>query len=293
MARKLLTLEINGLIISKYINMEALQTDIPIIDVPSIPKPKPVISQYRVVEIISAANELPNANVGQTIKINVESYCKKGETITKSNVAVNLVIDGIKTDSKNTNNGLVTFEWVATAVPQYHTICAVVQPTQSCKALGRDCKKIKVSGTPLSLAEQKAIESSAFEEQAQLLKQRRTLLRKQLVSPTNSLYTTPYINVGQVITTPLTKLPITTTPTKDKLTGTIIITNPLPTIIPNSKVSILIDGVKHSVTNSFPKTITGISIGNHTIALKSGVIESPSKNVSVQAGKSTLISFIG
>lgn len=282
MVKKLLTLEIKGLIISKYIDIsEAGEI---------ISKPKPIVSQYRVVNIISSTNELPSANVGETIRITVETHCKIDHSITKQNVPVSLLVDGIIADTKNSSGGFVTFNWIAAAVPPLHTICAVVRPTVNCKATGKDCKKIRVSSTQLSLTEQKAKESAAFREQTELLKQRRELLRRQLITPT-------IVTTLDKVITPETILPtILSIPTepivpKPKLTGKLIISNPPVTFEPFAKVNIFIDNVLTASTNSFPKELTDISIGQHKVYLKSGNRISTEKTITISSAIPQLLSF--
>lgn len=273
---------------------------------PPICQPKPS-QETRIVKILpEGQNKFPDANEGQEVKITASVYCKSGETITKPRDTAYLIVDGAIYDEQPIKDGVVTFSWTATAVPiSLHNICIKVNPSQSCRSPGQDCRRMSVSSTRLGSAEQLAAERESAREQRRLLEEARQRLRQEIVgaeltSPTYQVTTTPTIT--PILTSPTSPTlesptlltsptaPTTTVPQEPDIGNIEIVSIPIP-IVSAVPIYVYIDDQNKGRLYETPKTITNIPTGSHTVYIIAGDFSSPVKTVTVFKDKTTQVSI--
>ena len=264
---------------------------------PIVVPPVKVIPEVRIVRILpEGERRLPDANSGETVKISATVICKTADTISKPRDTAYLIIDGAVADRKTIENGIVTFDWEATAVPiSIHNICVKVDPSTNCKSPGQDCKRITVSPTTLGIAEQLAKERSSAAEQRRLLEQVRSRLREEIIGAeliVPGYPTAPYIP-PVTITEPTIPTP-TLPPTEPILEyGNINIIG-LPVtlpITPELPIYIYIDDKSIGRLYELPKTVTNIAVGTHSIYARGGDITSPTRTAVVRKDETTNVTL--
>lgn len=257
---------------------------------PITPKIEPVSRDERIVKIL-AESRLPNANEGEIVQISAVTYCKSGETISKPRGSVYLLVDGAVADEKYSENGSVTFEWQATAVPiSQHVICVRVDPSEACKSFGQDCRRIYVNPVMLNPAEQLARERASASEQRKLIEQARKGLREEIIEATFDIpgYPTQGTYAPEVPITIIPSTPITT-PTPD--VGIIELTGlPIP-ILADMPLYVYLDGARVGRVYELPKTLTNIQTGSHEVYIVAGDFTSPKKTVFVTKGQTTSVTI--
>jgi len=270
---------------------------------PPICQPKPVVvsQETRIVRILpEGERKLPDANSGETVKITATVVCKTADTISKPRDTAYLIIDGAIADRKTIENGIVTFDWEATAVPMsIHNICVKVDPSANCKSPGQDCKRITVSPKFLSIEEQLAKERASSSEQRKLLEQARSRLREEIIGAElqvpGSNITTPYIPspyLPPVITappTPGTPLPEPTQPDYGDISIVGLPALILP-ITPEIPIYIYIDDKNIGRLYELPKTVS-VTTGTHTVYARGGDITTPAKTAFVTKDKTTNVTL--
>ena len=274
-----------------------------------IPLPTPLpttppLAETRIVRMLpEGERQLPDANSGETIKITATVVCKTADVISKPRDTAYLIIDGAIADRKTIENGIVTFDWEATAVPiNIHNICVKVDPSTTCKSPGQDCKRITVSPTTLGIAEQLAKERASSSEQRKLLEQARSKLREEIIGAELQVPgypTTPYIPpIYELPTQPSTGLPPITsqpeiTPVSQPEYGDISIVG-LPALIlpitPEIPIYIYVDNKSVGRLYELPKTTT-VPVGSHSVYARAGDITTPAKTVFVTKDKTTTVSI--
>ncbi len=267
---------------------------------PPICQQKPS-AETRVVRMLpEGERKLPDANSGETIKITATVVCKTADVISKPRDTAYLIIDGAIADRKTIENGIVTFDWEATAVPiNIHTICVKVDPSTNCKSPGQDCKRITVSSTFLGIAEQLAKERASSSEQRKLLEQARSKLREEIVGAELQIpgYETPSLPYTPPTYTPPTTI-ITTPPIVEPVIpqldyGDISIVG-LPALIlpitPEIPIYIYVDDKSVGRLYELPKTVTVVT-GSHSVYARAGDITSPAKTVYVTKDKTTTVTL--
>jgi hypothetical protein len=207
------------------------------------------------------------------------------------------MIDGAIADSKTIENGIVTFEWKATAVPiNIHTICVAVNASMNCKSPGQDCKKIIVSSSVLGITEQLERERSSASEQRRLLEQARLKTRSDIIEAELEIPTpyVPYIPPVTAPITPTTPTEPTTPPVTEPIIdyGNISIIGLPAIIIPitsNIPIYLYIDNKSIGRIYEIPKTVTNVAAGTHQIYATAGAITTPTKTVIVRKDETTNI----
>lgn len=276
-------------------------------DCPKPPICKPNPPELRIVKILPEDEKrLPDANNGETVKITATVICKTAETISKPKDTAYLIIDGAVADRKTIENGIVTFDWEATAVPiNIHNICVKVDPSTTCKSPGQDCKRITVSPTILSIEEQLAKERASTTEQKKLLKQARSKIREEIIgaelqvpgtpgtpgTPTSIPFIPITPVITPIITSPSEPEPISK-PTPTPEFGYISIID-LPSILPVTPevpIYIYIDNKSVGRLFELPKLIN-TTTGTHNIYARGGDITTPTKTAVVRKDETTTISL--
>lgn len=272
-----------------------------------IPLPVPASQEARLVKILPEnQSRLPDAHEGETINITATVVCRASDgSISKPKDTAYLIVDGAIYDRKPTENGIVTFDWQATSVPiNIHTICVQVNPSSACKSPGQDCKRITVSPTALSIADQLAKEKASTAEQKRLLDEARSQLRGSLIGAELQIPTPPggteliqYPSPTEIITSPITSpapIPVTTIPPPIKESGDIQIIGlpaPLLPITPDLPIYVYIDENNVGRLYELPKTVSNISVGSHSVYIRAGNITSPVKTVYVKNNQTTTITL--
>ncbi len=299
-----LTITIRDYKYSSNITIPAGVTPPPVIIPPAITPlpyvpPKPAPAEVRIVKILPEdERKLPDANSGETVKITATVICKTAEVASKPRDTAYLIIDGAVADRKTIENGIVIFDWEATAVPiSIHTICVKVDPSASCKSQGQDCKRITVSPSKLGIAEQLAKERSAAAEQKKLLEQARSRLREEIIGAEFEVPgypTTPY-TPPVIITEPtISPTPAPTPPTEIISEYGIINIVGLPVTLPLTPelpIYIYIDDKNVGRLYELPKTVTNVAVGIHSIYARGGDITSPTKTAVVRKDETTNITL--
>ncbi|MDO9354636.1 MAG: hypothetical protein Q7T55_13140, partial [Solirubrobacteraceae bacterium] len=256
-------------------------------------------AETRIVKILPEdERRLPDANSGETVKITATVVCKTAEIVSKPRDTAYLIIDGAVADRKTIENGIVTFDWEATAVPiSIHNICIKVDPSTNCKSPGQYCKRITVSPTHLGIAEQLAKERSAGAEQRKLLEQARSRLREEIIGAELQVPgtpTAPYIPpVYELPTTVITPQPVIEPELPILEYGNINIIG-LPVtlpITPELPIYIYIDDKNIGRIYELPKTITNIPVGIHSVYARGGDITSPTKTAVVRKDETTNVTL--
>lgn len=253
---------------------------------PSWCKPNPPTSEFKIVKILPEGTlSFPNANEGETVKISATVICKKKDIVSKPRDTAYLVIDGAVIENKQITDGSVVFEWQATSTPiNIHTICVKVQPSDSCKGIGQDCKKITVSPIILDPSEQLLRERESAREQRQLLEESRRKLREEIISGEIQIPTP--IQIPPV--TPPTPTPTPPTPTVPD-TGAIEIVGLPIEITPAIPVYLYIDGSVKGRIYSIPKTFDNIPVGTHTTYITAKDLQTPPKTVIISKDQITSV----
>ncbi len=269
---------------------------------PPICQPKPS-SETRVVRMLpEGERKLPDANSGETIKITATVVCKTADVISKPRDTAYLIIDGAIADRKTIENGIVIFDWEATAVPiSIHNICVKVDPSTTCKSPGQDCKRITVSPTTLGIAEQLAKERASSSEQRKLLESARSRLREEIIGAelqipgfeTPSTYIPPISEIPIITTSPIAPPQIVEPVLPQPEYGDISIVG-LPALIlpitPEIPIYIYIDDKSVGRLYELPKTVTVVT-GSHSVYARAGDITSPAKTVYVTKDKTTIVTI--
>lgn len=288
-----LTLKINNWSYEKdiYLPTDTIQKPPPIFK----PEPK-IVSEYKSVKILPEGTpSFPNANEGETIKITATVTCNKENIVSKPRDTAYLIIDTEKVDEKKVENGTVTFEWKATSTPfNIHTICIKVPPSELCKGSGQDCKKITVSPTQLSPAEQLAKERQSATEQRRLLEESRQKLREDIISGNIPTIEKPPTTVPQFkIETPTTTAPTvpTTEPPTTAVpdTGSIELIGLPIEIVPAIPIYFYVDGENKGRIYEKPKTFINIPTGIRTVYIQAGDFKSLPKTVVVTKNQTSSI----
>ncbi len=244
----------------------------------------------RITRILSEGQDLPKANNGEIVRITAESYCKVNGKIDKSKVPSLLIVDGVVADRKPVVDGVVAYEWSATSIPPRHTICVQINPTDTCRSIGRDCKKISVSSRTLDLSEQLLRERTSAKEQRELMRQSRSRLREEIVgaireAPVYEAPTVPTPTPTPPIATPIKKPPAPQTG-NIKLTG-------LPLSIPKDiPAYIYVDNINKGSVSILPVTLSLIPVGTHSVYVMAGEFKSISKSVDVIANETSTVSLL-
>ena len=261
--------------------------------------PTPV--EIRIVKILPEdETKLPDANSGETVKITATVICKTTTTISKPKDTASLIVDGAVADIKVVENGIVTFDWEATAVPiSIHKICVNVKPSVNCKSPGQDCKYITVSSAILDIAKALAKEKTAVSEQKKLIEQARSKFRSDIIEAELEVpipykyYILPVTKpVTPTISTIPTISPVVTEPIIDY--GNISIIGLPSTLLPITSdlpIYIYIDNNNIGKIYELPKTVTNIAVGTHTIYARAGVINTPTKTALVIKNETTTVTL--
>lgn len=272
---------------------------------PSLPTftPSPITpTELRLVKILPEnERRLPDANSGETIKITATVICKTNEIISKPRDTAYLIVDGAIADRKTIENGIVTFDWEATAVPiSIHNICVKVDPSSNCKSPGQDCKRITVSPSVLGIKEQLERERSASSEQKRLLEDARSRLRSGIIEAELEVPGMPYtppITIPDMSTIPSSPINIPTTPPTNIPIlnyGNITIvglSSPLNIIDAGLPIYLYIDDKNVGRIYELPKTVTNISTGTHIVYARGGDITTPAKTANVTKDETTTITL--
>lgn len=274
--------------------------DVIITPTPGISKPpvtrEPPISivpektYTRITRILAEGQDLPKANNGEIVRITAESYCKVNGKIDKSKVPSLLIVDGVVADRKPVVDGVVAYEWAATSIPSRHTICVQINPTDTCRSIGRDCKKISVSSRTLDLSEQLLRERTSAKEQRELMRQSRSRLREEIVGAIREapVYEAP--TVPTPTPTPPIVIPIEKPPAPQ--TGNIKLTG-LPLSIPKDiPAYIYVDNINKGSVSILPVTLSLIPVGTHSVYVMAGEFKSISKSVDVIANETSTVSLL-
>lgn len=272
---------------------------------PQIPTTPPVqpTQEVRIVKMLPEdERKLPDANSGETVRITATVICKSGSMVSKPRDTAYLIIDGAIADRKIIENGIVSFEWEATAVPiNIHTVCVKVEPSSSCKSPGQDCKRITVSPSSLGIAEQLARERESSAEQRRLLESARSRLRSEIIGaelqiPGTPSYEpivpyTPSIPQPTIPTTPT--VPETPTVTAPEYGDIQIIGLPAPLypISPDLPLYVYVDDKSVGRIYELPKTVSNVTVGTHTVYVRGGDITLNPKTVYVRKNETTTVSL--
>ena len=256
---------------------------------PTPPVPPVVEKTYtRITRILAEGQDLPKANNGEIVKITAESYCKVNGKIDKSKVPSLLIIDGVVADRKPVVDGVVAYEWSATSIPSRHTICVQINPTDTCRSIGRDCKKISVSSVMLDPSEQLLRERTSAKEQRELMRQSRSRLREEIVGAIREapVYEAPTVPTPTLpIVIPIEKPPAPQTG-NIKLTG-------LPLSIPKDiPAYIYVDNINKGTVSILPVTLSLIPVGTHSVYVMAGEFKSISKSVDVISNETSTVSLL-
>lgn len=274
----------------------------PVIKPPYTPPPPPS-AETRIVRILPEGEKrLPDANSGETVKITATVICRTADIISKPRDTAYLIVDGAIADRKTIENGIVTFDWEATAVPiNIHNICVKVDPSATCKSPGQDCKRITVSPSTLGIAEQLAKERASTSEQRRLLEEARSALRGEIIGAELQIpgatitplptYTPP-VYEPPITTTPPTLVPPPTATQPDygniSIVGLPAILLPIKAELP---IYVYIDDKNIGRLYELPKTVTDVSVGTHSVYVRAGDITTPTKTASVIKGETTTVTI--
>lgn len=199
---------------------------------------------------------------GQDVTVMARVMC--GYT-PSSGESATLEVDGQEAAKAITADGLVSFQWKATAEPsRTHKMCVSVPKSQQCSKYGgaRDCKTITVSRVIPGIEEQLKKEREAYDAQLALLRQERERIR-ELTTIQIPTVTVPTFPTEPSLPT-IIPLPTPTIPTTTPTTG--IISIPSVKIPPgvDFPIEIYIDGQLIGA----PPVSNEVSAGTHTVRIQ-------------------------
>ncbi len=218
---------------------------------------------------------------GQEVTITAAVTC--GISMSNGEIAI-FIVDGNEISRGTTNQGFVSFKWIATTDPsRTHKLCVSVPKSDQCTKYGeaRDCKTITVSRVIPGIQEQLVKERKAYLSQLEASRRERDRIRDiktfpELMQPP---VIPPLIPTIPAVQPPPVPVPSTETPPAPT-TGTISI--PAVKIPPGVEfpIEIYIDGQGIGA----PPISREVSSGTHTLRIQLKGFSPISMKVDVPAG---------